>query len=1159
MWLHPPFRTSFSRPFSLIRQMRKTCRVSLTIEHLEDRLALSSTSWTSIGPAPIVGNTSDGGTVTGRVTAIAADPNPSDTAGNTVYIGTGGGGVWRGENIHSSSPTWTALTDNLAAQTGDPLINLNVGALATAWNPATQSTIIYAGLGEANSESNLMTTSAAASQFYGTGIIKSTDGGQTWTLLGGQGSSNIFYRSAISKIVIDPTHPDNIYVAVSTAKNGVVGNEGIWHSSDGGQSWVNTTATQIPGSRMDMFSDLVMDPSDDRVLYAAVGEATGSAANGVYMTTDGGTTWTQMTNLPSGAGVGRISLALSGNLNPSGPAQYELYAAFIMDRLTQTATITDYSQNGNTVTVDFSGFAGLENFKVGETVNISSVESRLNGGHKITAVIYDTTPGTGSIEFTVDSSTSINETMASGTINSEIGGLYQLGYVTVGGSLPDDTTAVWNVVPGFDLPTPNGFEDSSKYNYVGNQGYYDTALAVNPYTLTPGTVQVYASGEDAFLQINNADGSAQNVTVNDLAAKDEGYGPSIHVDHHAILLDPTASGSGSLYTVVDGSDGGVWEFDPEALPAFSWADLNTNLPLGQFYGIAINPTNTSQMYGGVQDNGNIRTLDAGATPWQAASNDDGSLVYIDPTPRPYETVYLSVGGVLRKSNSNTDPFAPTQPYALNSDVYFSDTNQPGNDGANDAIIGDFPGVTYLMEPVTINGQHAHYLWYGGSDSKGNGSLWLSTDGGQTWSLIGSPTLGTSGNGWVPTEQALQNDFVIDSTPVDSIGVNPASPGTVYVGLRGGYLLTTTNGVTGDTPNGNASWNTSYPIAIITAHVAASSVGPLPQSTINVDSTVHFPDSGQLFVHTADGKVVVLTYTGKTATSFTGVAGGDGFTLTEGDTITFQDDLRFSDILVAPNNSQVAYVTVANFSDVTAPTTGVGGHVWMTTDGGSSWQDISGNLPDVPVWCIQQGIIEGQPALLVGTDLGVYAGSNVGGSWSWSRYGANLPNVQVRSMSLVPDSSDSSQSVLAAGTWGHGAYEIFIPEAPPPIPAPPPAPLPAPPAPVPAPGFPHSVFAQMALSDLNAGYSLASLNYQALGTLDSYLAYFFAAEAQYYANQAYNTPPASVWDWFLADFCAYSAFQYSNLSYSWSHSQTAAAAGVYEFYGVVNGFFALFNP
>src|SRR5438105_9387338 len=229
-------------------------------------LATSST-WTSIGPAPIVGNTSDGGIVTGRVTSIATDP--ADPTGSTVFIGTAGGGVWEGANIHSSSPTWTPLTDNLATQINDPLVTLSVGAVAAVLDPVTQTPVLYAGLGEANAESTFMTPGSGASQFYGAGLIKSTDGGQTWTLLGGNGTANLFYRSAISRIVIAPPNPaivspNNlgvVYAAVSTAKNGVTGNEGIYASPDGGQTWINTTAAAgLPANLT--YSDLALDPAN---------------------------------------------------------------------------------------------------------------------------------------------------------------------------------------------------------------------------------------------------------------------------------------------------------------------------------------------------------------------------------------------------------------------------------------------------------------------------------------------------------------------------------------------------------------------------------------------------------------------------------------------------------------------------------------------------------------------------------------------------------------------------------------------------------------------------------------------------------------------------------------------------------------------------------
>lgn len=80
-------------PRSKIRKVRPA------LELLEDRIAMATfgaptMTWAAIGPAPVVGNTSDGGTVSGRVTAVAT--NPGDATGSTVFIGTAGGGVWQG-------------------------------------------------------------------------------------------------------------------------------------------------------------------------------------------------------------------------------------------------------------------------------------------------------------------------------------------------------------------------------------------------------------------------------------------------------------------------------------------------------------------------------------------------------------------------------------------------------------------------------------------------------------------------------------------------------------------------------------------------------------------------------------------------------------------------------------------------------------------------------------------------------------------------------------------------------------------------------------------------------------------------------------------------------------------------------------------------------
>jgi hypothetical protein len=342
------------------------------------------------------------------------------------------------------------LTDNLAAEIPDPLVTLTMGAVATAWNASTDSTVIYAGLGEANSISTTMNPNNANSQFYGAGIIKSTDGGQTWTLLGGPGSANIFYRSAISKIVVDQSDPDIVYAAVATAKNGVTGNEGIWSSTDGGQTWTNTTATAIPGSNQDMFSDLVMpDPNNPNLLFAAVGEPVGSVDNGVYETTDAGQHWTLLKNLPNGAmqndlqGVGRITLAVSSNFVESGVPEYDLYAAFIADDLTQSATITSASEsaanpNGEyTVTISYKNMQGLQPFAANQDAVISGL-GPYDG--KVTITSAGLTGNASYFTYQTDTGNLAPVTNPQdATANSPFGTLYQLGYVTVRGSLTGST------------------------------------------------------------------------------------------------------------------------------------------------------------------------------------------------------------------------------------------------------------------------------------------------------------------------------------------------------------------------------------------------------------------------------------------------------------------------------------------------------------------------------------------------------------------------------------------------------------------------------------------------------------------------------------------------------------------------------------------------
>jgi hypothetical protein len=240
---------------------------------------LNPDSWTALGPAPIfVGQTPGNQPVSGRIAAIAADPHNA----NVVYLAAAGGGVWK---TTDAGAHWTPLTDDQAT--------LFMGALALA---PSDPNVIYAGTGEATN---------SALSFTGHGVLKSTDGGATWTLLG----QDVFDRHTIAQIVVSPVDPDTVYVAMAGAGvNGVSGNGGVWKSTDGGLTWTDTTAaisTNAP------FSDVEIDPTGPQTLYAAAGSFRGSAVNGVYKTTDGGATWSVAGNFPVGVGEGRITVAIA--------------------------------------------------------------------------------------------------------------------------------------------------------------------------------------------------------------------------------------------------------------------------------------------------------------------------------------------------------------------------------------------------------------------------------------------------------------------------------------------------------------------------------------------------------------------------------------------------------------------------------------------------------------------------------------------------------------------------------------------------------------------------------------------------------------------------------------------------------------------------------
>lgn len=238
-------------------------------------LLLASLEWRSIGPFR-----------GGRVVAVAGDPVNSQV----FYFGSTGGGVWK---TTDGGQYWENISDGFFKRA-------SVGAIAVS---PSDPNVIYVGMGETTIRGNVS---------HGDGIYRSTDGGQSWTHLGLEDTRQI------GKIRVHPHNPDLLYVSALGHAHGPNRERGVFRSCDGGKTWEKVLfLNEDVGSH-----DIALDPHNPRILYAALWRArrlphtlnSGGEGCGLYKSTDGGDTWTDIFHnkgLPTGV-LGKIGVAVSG-------------------------------------------------------------------------------------------------------------------------------------------------------------------------------------------------------------------------------------------------------------------------------------------------------------------------------------------------------------------------------------------------------------------------------------------------------------------------------------------------------------------------------------------------------------------------------------------------------------------------------------------------------------------------------------------------------------------------------------------------------------------------------------------------------------------------------------------------------------------------------
>lgn len=629
-----------------------------------------------------------------------------------------------------------------------------------------------------------------------------------WTSLG---PGNIGGR--ITTILVHPTDPNLIWV------NNPGG--GMWKSTNAGATFqpVNDFLANLAVSAM------AVSPADAKVMYAGTGGGAGASTlrgAGIFKSTDGGDTWTQLASTSAAdwsGGVEKISISRDGNtVLAATKAVYSNVPSAIWRSTDGGSTWTETLKTN-----------GVEAWSVEfhPTDN-----SRAVAGTKSGQAIYTTDGGaTWNLAngISADSLVTVayaqsNPTIVYAGVDRNGGEIYKSG----------DGGQTYSLV-------------NTGTGYLGDQGWYCNVVWVDP----TDAGHVLISGLDIY---RSTDGGSNFTQISQWQKSPR----SAHADHGAIAA---ASGFGSSNkTIYFGNDGGLYRAqDITTVEADAgWEDLNHNLGVTQIYGAAGNPV-SGVLVAGTQDNGSVR-YNGDAQGWSRWEGGDGGFVAADPTDADYfygEYVYLTIyrstdGGVARpddiygfynfwngsswekKSRSKpiTEAKSPTANFIA---PFIMDPNEPNrllagarslwvtNDakkankqgGPSWAAIKPAAGDarTNNISAIAVAKGNSNVIWVGHN----NGDIFATTNG-----LASSPS-------WTKVDDgspALPNRFVT------RIVVDPADSRTAYA-MFGGFSANNL----WRTTDGGATWT--------------SMSGPLPQIPIET-MAIHPNNSKWLYLGTEVG-------------------------------------------------------------------------------------------------------------------------------------------------------------------------------------------------------------------------------------------------------------------------------------------------------------------
>ena len=715
----------------------------------------------------------------GRVTDI--DVNPNDAS--VFLVAYASGGLWKTENNGSS---FTPLFDDQASMT--------IGDIYADWTSGT----IWVGTGEVNS---------SRSSYAGTGIYKSTDWGVTWTWKGLPESHHI------SRVLVDPNDSNIVYVGVLGHLYSTNPERGVYKSMDGGSTWSKILYVDDNSGAI----DLIMDPSDPNILYAASWDRIRYAwdfqeagkGSGIHKSLDGGNTWIKVSAIdsgfPDGEGTGRIGLTIA-----EIDGQNKVFA--IVDNYNRRSL--DKKKDDSKLDKDklrvmsSKQFGSLDNDKLERFLRDNEFPDKHTAESVKTQVKAENLKPIALVEYLETANSLLFDTPV---IGAEV-------YVSVDGG------SKWT-------KTHDGYLDGVFNSY----GYYFGMIEVAP----DNPNQLYIMG----VPILRSDDGGVNWT--------NAGGDNVHADHHALWLNPKRPGH-----IINGNDGGInISYDAGE----NWSKCNSPA-VGQFYYINADMDTPYNVYGGTQDNGvwvgshNYREGTSwhayGQYPYKSIMGGDGMQVQIDN--RDNNTVYTGYqfGNYFRinKEEGKRAYITPKhelgdRPYRWNwqSPIYLSKHNQDilymgsnklhrsmnqGEDFieiSGDLTNGGRKGDVAYGTLTSVHESDLEFgLIYTGSD---DGQVNVTKNGGYTWENI---NMGLPSNLWVSRIQASSHDkakvylslnayrfddfnsYVYKSVdygvtwieignnlpvePVNVIKEDPAMAGLLYVGTDHGVYVSYDDGM-----------------------------------------------------------------------------------------------------------------------------------------------------------------------------------------------------------------------------------------------------------------------------------------------------------------------------------------------------------------------------